>query len=93
MFGLTTELVFFILRDRVQLSKPSKGLAIVRELFDFVKPYRKTESLARMKLPDVHHSTIAVLSPSLHARDKRFFYRKGVADVFHAYSQSARARA
>ena len=93
MFGLTTELILFILRDRVQLSKPSKGLAIVRELFDFVGRLKDPGSLARMKLPDVHHSTIAVISPSLHARDKRFFYRKGVADVFHAYSQSARARA
>jgi hypothetical protein len=46
-----------------------------------------------MKLLDVHHSTIAVISPSLHARDKRFFYRKGVANVFHADSQSARVRA
>jgi hypothetical protein len=27
MFGLTTELILFILRDRVQLSKPSKWIS------------------------------------------------------------------
>src|SRR5580765_7538699 len=57
MFGLTKELVFLILRDRVQLSKPSKGLAIVRELSTLL-PFKRPRELGKnetARCPSLNH--------------------------------------